>query len=72
MLFMLFTQRKEMERKLGEVHEMETLGQRGLERVGVRHNETQRKKPKKRSGNKYTGFMQAAMRPPVSAAPERK
>lgn len=29
MLFKLFTQRKEIERKLGELHETETLGLRG-------------------------------------------
>lgn len=29
MLFKLFTQRKEIERKLGELHETETLGWRG-------------------------------------------
>lgn len=29
MLFKLFTQRAEMERKLGELHETETLGRRG-------------------------------------------
>lgn len=39
MLFKLFTQRAEMERKLGELHETETLGRRGglaRERVGAR------------------------------------
>lgn len=39
MLFKLFTQRAEMERKLGELRETETLGQRGglaRERVGAR------------------------------------
>lgn len=40
MLFKLLTQRKEMERKLGELHETETLRWRGLERVGARDNET--------------------------------
>lgn len=34
MLFKLFTQRKEMERKLGELHETETLGQRGVRESG--------------------------------------
>lgn len=49
MLFKLFTQRKEMERKLGELHETEKINKRscdgdGLGRVGVGDNEVQRRK----------------------------
>lgn len=61
MLFKLFTQRKEMERKLGELHETER--ERG-ERVGVRDNEIQRRETRERE-DKCAGFMQEAMRPPL-------
>lgn len=44
MLFKLFTQRKEIERKLGELHETEDAGIEGFKKVGVRVNEIQGRK----------------------------
>lgn len=57
MLFKLFTQRKEMERKLGELHETKKAAiERGLGRVGVRDIEIQRRKRERE--DKHAGFMQ--------------
>lgn len=76
LLFKLFTQREEMERKLGELHETETLGQRGVRESGSErqcNTEEETREKERQRENKCTRFMQEAMRPPLSGrAPKRK